>query len=685
LPTGLETAFSVFTKMNPRRGLLSHSIVEDVVPQTIRRAGILFFFVFAISGKSAESMTNQISDDLAERSLEELMNVEFAVPKVYSASKIEQKSTEAPASVTVISSEEIKRFGYQTLGDVLQSVQGFHVSYDRNYQFLGARGVSLGDFNGRILLLVDGHRVNNNLTDGAGIGTEFILDLDLVERVEIIRGPGSVLYGNNAFFGVINVITRKGKNVNGAEASGEYATFDTWKGRATIGKSFTNGVEFLISGTLYGSEGDDRLFFEEFNAPAQNNGVAENLDNDSFGSFFGSLSYSDFTLQGAYISREKRNPTAPGVGANGFNDPRLRTIDERSYVNLKYDHSFPDVVDVTAQVYYDRNEYNVGYPFGVVLNKEHDIGEWWGTDLQLNKRLWEKHVITVGMEYRDDFRQERTTPPVASEDRKSYGVYLQSDFAIRTNLHFNGGVRYDQYGDFDAAFNPRLALIFNPFEKSTLKAIYGTAFRAPNFLELALSQPGELRPEEISTYELVYEQEIGLHLRSSISGYYNDIDHLIVFQNGFTNFNANSKGVEVALSGNWKGIIGRASYTFQETENRSTGRRLPDSPEHLVKFNVSIPIIKEKLFVGLEYQYTGRRNTVFATPMGTTLSGQDAVGFSVVNATLFSQNLIKNVEFSASIYNLLDQRYFDPSTRSHEQDLIEQDGRSFRLKLTYHF
>jgi len=92
------------------------------------------------------------------------------------------------------------------------------------------------------------------------IGTEFILDIDLVDRVEIIRGPGSVVYGNNAFFGVINVITRKGRQLNGVETSVEYGGFDTYKARMTYGKQFTNGVELLLSGTFYDSEGDDRLF-----------------------------------------------------------------------------------------------------------------------------------------------------------------------------------------------------------------------------------------------------------------------------------------------------------------------------------------------------------------------------------------------------------------------------------------
>ena len=674
--------------MNMQRGFLlaTASAVFPTCLANLRRALSALLLGCALCARAADAGANAKPRDLTELPLEALMDIE--VPTVYGASKFEQKATEAPSSITVISSDEIKRYGYRTLADVLQSVQGFHVSYDRNYAFLGTRGVNLGDFNSRILLLVDGHRVNNNLTDGAFIDTAFILDVDLIDRVEVIRGPGSVLYGNNAFFGVINVITRQGKQVNGAELSGEYAEFDTYKGRATFGKLFTSGVQLLVSGSYYDSTGPDRLFYKEFNTPALNNGIAEKLDDDSFGSFFGSISYSDFTLQGAFVSREKGNPTAQFIGTNGFNDRRLRTMDERSYANLKYTHSFPDVVDVTAQAYYDRNDFQIGYPFGPSLFTERDAGEWWGAELQLNKRLWQRHMVTLGAEYRDDFRQERqfTGLPDVHQSRQSHGVYGQGDFQVATNLHFNGGVRYDQYGSFDATFNPRLALIYDPAPGTTLKAIYGTAFRAPNFLELALSPPGQLQPEEISTYELVYEQELARGLRSSLSGFYNEMDKLIVFQNGFTNFDATTKGLELALTGNWtNGIRGRASYTFQETENRSTSRGLPDSPAHVIKFNASVPLIREKLFAGLEFQYTSSRETVFTSTSGTTLPGATAAAFSVVNFTLFSQNLIKNLDVSASVYNLFDERYGDPSTRFHLQDILERDGRTFRIKLAYRF
>ncbi len=657
------------------------------------RCAVLAALVLAstLFAPAREAGSDSNPPDLTELPLEALMNIEL--PKVYGASKFEQKTTEAPASISVVSSDEIKKYGHRTLGDVLQSVQGFHVSYDRNYSFLGTRGINLGDFNSRVLLLVNGHRVNNNLTDGAFVDTAFILDVDLIDHVEVIRGPGSVLYGNNAFFGVINVVTRTGRQFNGAEASAEYAEFDTYKGRVTAGKRFTNGLEVVASASIYDSDGPEKLFYKEFNTPAQKNGIARNLDDDRFGSFFGSVSYQDFTLEGAYIEREKGNPTAQ-FGTT-FGDPRLRTQDKRAYAAFKFAHSFPEIVDVNAQVYYDRNELEIVYPVLPSVFKEVQSGEWWGMELQFTKRLWERHVVTFGAEFRDDFHQ---SDRISDQDsgqvftdinkrRESHGVYLQGDFAVLTNLHLNAGVRYDQYGDFDPSFNPRVALIYNPVKSATLKALYGTAFRAPNFLELGDSRFQQVQPEEITSGELVYEQEIGQHLRTSVSGFYNQMDDLIVLENGnFTNLDADAMGLEFALTGLWtNNIRTRVSYTVQRVEDRSGDRDLPDSPEQLVKVNLSVPLLKDKIFAGIEYQYTSSRHTLFTTSTGQTLPGMDADGFGVVNLTLFSQNLVPNLEISASVYNLFDQKYSDPGSRFHIQDRLERDGRTFRCKLTYRF
>ena len=268
----------------------------------------------------------QTPDDLTKKSLEDLMNIEVA--SVYSASKYSQKVTEAPSSVSIVTSEQIQRYGYRTLADILSSVRGFYLTYDRNYTYVGVRGFARpGDYNTRVLLLIDGHRINDNVYDQASLGRELPIEVDLIERVEIVRGSSSSLYGTSAFFAVINVITKRGRDVKGIEVSAEVASFGTYKGRLTYGNKLTDNFELLLSGSHYDSRGQRRLYFKEFDTPATNNGIAVDADGEEADNFFANLSFRDFTLHGTYGSREKGVPT--GSFGTVFNDPRTRTkIDE---------------------------------------------------------------------------------------------------------------------------------------------------------------------------------------------------------------------------------------------------------------------------------------------------------------------------------------------------------------------
>ena len=156
------------------------------------------FLWLTIFGLSATTVAQQGTKDLSDASLEELSNIQ-----VYSASKHMQSASEAPASVTVVTADEIQKYGYRNLADILRSVPGFYVTYDRDYTFVGVRGFGrLGDWNSRILVLIDGHRINNNVLGQAMLGNEFLVDVDMIERVEIVCGPSSSLYGANAFFAV---------------------------------------------------------------------------------------------------------------------------------------------------------------------------------------------------------------------------------------------------------------------------------------------------------------------------------------------------------------------------------------------------------------------------------------------------------------------------------------------------
>ena len=234
---------------------------------------------------------------------------------------------------------EIEAYGYRTLAEILAGAHGFNVTYDRNYSYVGVRGFERpGDYNTRILVLVDGHRANDNIYDMALLGTEFPVDVELIERVEIIRGPSSSLYGTNAFFAVVNVVTATGRDLNGIRVSGDAGTLHTGKASVTFGKSFANGLDLKFSGSRYGTRGQSRLYFPEFDSPETNSGIAENLDNDKYDRFFGSLAFKDFSLQGVFGSREKKVPT--GAFGTKFNDPAFQTKDVRGWLDLRYLHQF---------------------------------------------------------------------------------------------------------------------------------------------------------------------------------------------------------------------------------------------------------------------------------------------------------------------------------------------------------
>jgi iron complex outermembrane receptor protein len=658
---------------------------------------------FFLSGVSADPGT--ASPDVAPF---DEMALFREIPSVYGASKYEQKVTDAPSSVCIVTASEIRKYGYRTLADILRSLRGFFTTYDRNYTYVGIRGFDRpGDYNTRLLLLLDGHRINDMVYDQAPVGYDFILDLDLVDRVEVIRGPSSSLYGSNAFFGVINVITRRGRDLKGVEVSGEAGRFDTFKGRVSYGGKFGSGLETILSGTLFDSRGPD-LYFREFDDPSTNNGNARKKDGENFRSFFSSFSFEDLTLQGAYVKREKAIPT--GSYGTLFDDPRNMTIDEHYFADLKYVRNFDARTTLTGRVFYDWYGYRGDYafqdntvnpdpPFHYV-NRDKTANEWWGAELRLTSLLADRHKVTAGIEYVDVFRLEQRnfnvdpSSPVL-DDRRSAGILafsLQDEFEIRNDLTANIGVRHDRYETFGSSTNPRIALIYKPFDGSSLKLLYGRAFRAPNAYELYYADGGAtqkqspgLRPETIDTYETAWEQYIGEHYRVVAAAYYYKIKGLISQQrdpaDGLSFFgnidSVRAKGFEFEADGYWGGgLEGRVSYSVQHAENTQAGQSLSNSPRHLAKANLVLPLARENPFLGMELQYMSRRKT---------LSGNSTGGFLVANATLSTRHVLGGLEASASVYNLFNEKYGDPGATEHIQDIILQDGRSFRLKVTYTF
>lgn len=632
--------------------------------------------------------------DLSRSSLEELMNI-----KVITASKYQQSSQSAPSLVTVVTADQIRKYGYRTLADILRSVGGFYVTYDRNYSYVGTRGFARpGDYNTRILLLVNGHRMNDSIYELAYVGTEFLLDVDLIDHVEVIRGPSSSLYGTNAFFAVINVLTKSGAQVNGAELSTEVGSFDSYKGRVTYGQQFQS-FQVLLSGSYYTSAGQN-LFFPEFNTAANNFGVAAHGDDDCSRSLLGQIETGKLKLFAAYSMREKGIPTA--AFGDVFNDPASRTFDGFRSFDVQYQTTLSGDWGLTLHGFHDLYTFNGAYMWAdpnmspPILNVDLARGEWWGGESRLTHQFFDKHKITAGVEFRQNLRQEQQAYDVQPffmywNDRRSSllgAVYAQDEFSLSRKFLLNFGIRHDRYSSFGGTTNPRIALIYHAREATTLKLLYGSAFRAPNAFETRPTLPGSnpaLHSETISTAEVVVEQGLTHHLYLAGSGYYNRINNLISQSTDpvtgrrlYRNLDkVSSKGLEFELSSKWlSGLEGRASYNLQRTTDRATGQVLTNSPLHLVKLGMILPVVGNKLFASLDSWYMSRRRT---------LTGASVGGFTVFNANLLSRNLGRHAELSVGLYNLFDKNYADPGSEEHVQDALRQDGRNFRVKLTFRF
>ncbi len=662
-------------------------------------AASLNFSAFGNETAGTTQIEGQASNFMA-LSLEQLLEVD--VDKVYGASKYEQRTTQAPSSVSLVTRDEIQKHGYRTLADVMRSVNGIYVSDDHNYSYVGIRGFNRpGDYSSRVLLLVDGHRMNDNIYGQGLYGTEGFLDVDLIERVEVIRGPSSSIYGNNAFFGVVNVVTREGPSVNGLEVTGEVGSDEAFKGGFILGKQLDGGIELLLSASAFDTAGESRVYFPEFDSPATNNGQAENSDEDRAYRLYGSAGWSDFTLAGGWSWRRKDIPTA-SFGTT-FNDGGEFTTDERAYVDLKAEHEFTDTVKFIGHAAYDWSWYAGDYPYGTgagrYVNRDDSRGEWASADLQLNWQPADWCRLIFGGDFQENFLMEQRNYDVSPaaiylndhQDGNNFGVFAQAEICLVTNLVLNAGGRIDHYSSFGESANPRLALIYQPWTETTFKALYGQAFRAPNAYELYYSYPGQakanpgLQPEEIRTYELVWEQGVSGSLKFSASGYYYEIeglasqvvdpnDGLLVFQNTDA---ATALGLELGLEARYKnGLTTRIGYALQQAEDATTNLELSNSPRHLAKFNLTAPLWADKLWAGFDVQYS--------SPVRTVL-GNDSQDIVVANATLFGRPLGQDFEVSASIYNLFDERDGYSASTEHVQDTIPLAGRSFRVKVTYRF
>ncbi|MCX6143216.1 MAG: TonB-dependent receptor [Ignavibacteriales bacterium] len=653
---------------------------------------VICTLLFAVNGLMAQEDPGAILED---RSLDSLLNI-----KTTTAAKYLMKASEAPSSISIITSQDIQDHGYQTLDEVLDAARGFYTSYDRNYSYVGIRGFSRPtDYNDRLLLLLNGHTLNEGFYGSAPLGSDFPIDLHAVDYIEIVRGPGSALYGSGAMFAVINIVTKKGVALDAMHVGVQVGSYGRRQGSFEFGKELKGGVDILISGQWADIKGAD-LYFPEYNTDSTSSGIARNLDWEKYYGMLSTIRFGDLTFQGSFTSRSKGIPTASYETI--FNDPRSSSLDQVGFAELKYEHELTARLAISLRGYFDLYHYEGNYPYPDEFDHDGTDNRRLGTELQARWDLSPTNRLVGGMEFIRNYRSDyfnKSTDSVLFDGDFPFSIaslYAQDEIQISEAITVVAGLRHDQYSSISSSLTPRFALIANPFASSTAKVLIGQAYRAPNNYELYYadpllfkSNPG-LFPEKITTYEFVWDQKISGTTLASISLYDNTINDLIdpridpsdsLLQNGNVS-KVHARGIEAELMMQLKeGLHFDVSATYGTATNTASDIELTNFPKFVVKGRISLPVT-EVIRLGLDGQYESSRTTVYETHTDP---------WFVLNLSVAARlaPLVKNLavepSFSLRVNNLLNRWYQYPGGFEHRQPALTQNGRNFILTLAATF
>ncbi len=642
-----------------------------------------------VFAQEAPSPPTEPVSDLTGLSLEELVQV-----RLLTASRHLDDPRKAPAAITVIGSDEIARYGWRTLGDLLRSVPGLYTASSLTNTYLGVRGfLQPGDFNARVLLLVDGHRINDNLEDMATLGFDFPLDLSVIDHVEVLRGTGASLYGNNAELAIVNVLTRRSEVRPAFHVSSEA---DSFLGRAVeVRGSFRSGtLSGMVEGSIYrenGPQSIDLPGIPSLNAAPQ---TAVDEDGDRTDHLYGSISRGGLRIEGMFGRRDKLIPGAPETA--GSNGPVDRESTDRGTVDASYSRDFGPRTQWDLRSYYDffqirsdlpsANTQSGGQDYEITTGK----ASWLGFETVLSRHVG-KHRLVAGAQGEDDLNLSQSRAGIPGKlqlQEWMAAVFAEAELNFGPHLTVSLGGREDMSRLDPSAFSPRVAVMYFPGQKTSVKYIFGRAYRTPDPnsrfcpANSCSSTAPSLEPEHTRSDVLTFEEKINARVSLSATGFRNEITNLIEQPgdetgpgSGFSN-NAGDRGkgleleASVKLPRDWSG---RSSYTFTRSGTIETRSPLEYSPAHLGKLNVSSPLFGSNS-LGIELQYNSSE---------LSGGGNHISPLFLSNVTLLSRPLWGGLRISASCYDCLDRKAAPVPETDPAMPLSLGVGRTWRIRLDY--
>lgn len=639
---------------------------------------------------------------------------------VEAASRVAESVEDAPASVTLVPSPELRAMRYPTLAEALRGVRGVFVSDDRGYKNLGFRGFGRpGDYGNRVLVLIDGMPTNDNWIWSSYVGYDLRTDLEDVERIEVVRGPGSILYGTGAFSGVVNLVMAGADTPDGHEVGISVADEGVARARARITHHFTKDSGVWASVAAGRSAGRD-IFVPEYvpDGPPSVNGTSRDGDGFRVGTLSGRVWWKALSLQWSLNHHDKRLPGAQFDTT--FGDTRTHQADTRAFLEAKLEPKVSDQLESLTRAYvnyYGYRGYFARAPSEGGIERDGYDGKWIGGEQRIVWKPMSLLRVTGGAEVQGHLQAHETgadeTSSFLDDDHTftllaGYGI---ADVTPSKELKVSAGARFDSYSTFGSSLNPRAAAIVKPYDGGNIKVLAGKAFRAPSIYELYNVSGGgqkaanDLKPENLYSLEVEYSHRFSKTVVGVVSLYANYIENLIAqrdlpdatpavpsYAYGNTGSPVGTLGGEAEIRRDWKeGWMVSASYSFQKSRYLKSGtlgdivgfkqaadlREVPNSPSHLASLKGAVPIIGRALLLMNRVSIEGPRADRNDRE-GAGLPPQRETPSAFLWDIVFSGSEPRwGLSYAVGVYNAFDTRWAVPVSAEFRQTTMPQNGRTF--------
>ncbi len=637
--------------------------------------------------------------------------------EVQAVSRLTEAIEDAPSSLSIIDGRELRAFGYPTIAEALRGVRGFYVSNDRAYVSAGARGIGEpGDYGNRLLVLSDGAVLNDDLLNSSYIGSDGRNDLGDVERIEIVRGPGSLLYGTGAFSGVVNLVPRYRDNPSSVFVSG--GTYDNGVARARGGFHYNFSKDAGMWASVSASRSDGLTETTDVSGSSQ---TAQSVDKFEAVGTAGSVFWKDLSAQWFYHRKQQQIPT--GAAATVIGDDRSHYFDERAMGEVRWEPRFNEYVQLYLRAHANHYHFNGLYvvPGGDPPLGEDLYGSWFGGEARVViNPLKQLRIVAGGEVQHHPFTALKGTELEADlETPTEDGVYLDEESSFTFGapyalleasplewLRVSAGIRFDIYTTFGAIAIPRGAVIFKPTKGGALKLMGGRAFRAPSIYEQFYNDGGfsqakatdperglALQPESIVSGEVEYSQrflEDWVALGAVHSSFVERIINTVEDESGpgvdrYANSDvpAFTLGGEVELRREWRqGWMLAAYYGYQRAQYLNPtdpalqdNPRLINAPQHLAGAKAVVPIVDEVASIGA-------RATLEAPRRISLESDEVTEPAAVVDLTLSGFAARYGIRYTVGIYNLFGWEYLAPAAEAYGTNRNLQNGRTFLAEIS---